>query len=84
MGFKQGYAMVTSKPQMLEMFSKWKFSSVGVMIFGAISILCYIDFVSKKIVCSNFLIATTILLIICFHLSDRDLKGAAIKPPFSV
>ncbi len=83
MGFKQGYAMVTAKPQMMEMFSKWGFSSTGVMIFGAVTILSAILILfPKTFVWGNFLMAATILLIICFHLLARDLKGVVIELPF--
>jgi hypothetical protein len=30
----------------------------------------------------NFLMAATILMIICFQLANRELKGAAIELPF--
>jgi len=36
----------------------------------------------KTFVWGNFLMAAGILLIICFHLFDRDLKGVAIELPF--
>ncbi len=83
MGIKQGYAMATTKPQMLEMFSKWGFTSSGVMVFGAVTILSAILILfPKTFVWGNFLMAATILLIICFHLIDRDFKGVAIELPF--
>ncbi|MCH5687945.1 hypothetical protein LWM68_28970 [Niabella sp. W65] len=39
MGFKQGYAMFSGKPEMLEMFGKWGFNKSGLMMNGAITII---------------------------------------------
>lgn len=83
MGFKQGYAMFSGKPEMVEMFGKWGFSKTGLMINGAITILAAILILfPKTFVWGNFLMAAGILLIICFHLLDKDLKGVAIEIPF--
>ena len=83
MGIKQGYAMTTGKPEMVDMFSKWNFGSVGLMAMGIITMLAavFIAF-PRTFVWGNFLMAATILLIMCFHLLDRDLKGFAIELPF--
>lgn len=83
MGFKQGYAMFSGKPEMMEMFSKWGFGKTGLMINGAVTILAAILIVfPKTFVWGNFLMAAGILLIICFHLLDKDLKGVAVEIPF--
>ncbi|QEC43923.1 DoxX family protein [Pseudobacter ginsenosidimutans] len=83
MGFKQGYAMFSGKPEMLQMFSKWGFGRNGVMINGAITIIAALLILfPKTFVWGNFLMAAGILLIICFQLLDKDLKGAAIELPF--
>ncbi|HEX7869859.1 MAG TPA: DoxX family protein [Chryseobacterium sp.] len=83
MGFKQGYAMFSGKPEMMEMFGKWGFGKTGLMINGAVTILAAILILfPKTFVWGNFLMAAGILLIICFHLLDKDLKGVAIEIPF--
>lgn len=83
MGFKQGYAMFSGKPEMMEMFGKWGFSKTGLMINGAFTILAAILILfPKTFVWGNFLMAAGILLIICFHLLDKDLKGVAVEIPF--
>ncbi|MCT4122290.1 DoxX family protein [Elizabethkingia anophelis] len=83
MGFKQGYAMLSGKPEMVEMFNKWNFSKTALMINGAVTIISAILILfPKTFVYGNFLMAAGILLIICFHLLDRDLKGVAIELPF--
>ncbi len=83
MGFKQGLAMFSGKPAMLEMFSKWHFSKTALMINGAITMIAALLILfPKTFVWGNFLMAAGILLIICFHLLDKDLKGAAIELPF--
>lgn len=83
MGLKQGWAMLTGKPEMVEMFNKWNFSKTGLMINGAITILsALLILYPKTFLWGNFLMAAGILLIICLHLLDKDLKGMAIELPF--
>lgn len=83
MGLKQGYAMFSGKPEMLEMFGKWNFNKTGVMVLGALTLLsALLILIPKTFVWGNFLMAAGILLIICFHLLDKDLKGLAIELPF--
>lgn len=83
MGLKQGYAMFSGKPEMLEMFSKWNFSKTAVMINGTITMIAAVLILfPKTFVWGNFLMAAGILMIICLHLLDKDLKGVAIEIPF--
>ena len=83
MGFKQGGAMFIGKPEMVEMFGKWDSSKTGVKVFGAITILSALLILHPKtFLWGNFLMAASILLIICFHLQDKDLRGVAIEIPF--
>ena len=83
MGFKQGYAMFSGKPEMMEMFGKWGFGKTGLMINGTITILAAVLILfPKTFVWGNFLMAAGILLIICFHLLDKDFKGVMIELPF--
>jgi hypothetical protein len=83
MGFKQGYAMFSGKPEMMEMFGKWGFGKTGLMINGAVTILAAVLILfPKTFVWGNFLMAAGILLIICFHLLDKDFKGVMIELPF--
>lgn len=83
MGFKQGYSMFASKPEMLDMFGKWNISKPALMVIGAITILSAVLILfPATFVWGNFLMAAGILLIICFHLMDKDLKGVEIELPF--
>lgn len=83
MGLKQGYAMFSGKPEMLEMFSKWSFSKNAVMINGAITMIsALLILFPKTFVWGNFLMAAGILMLMCLHLLDKDLKGFAIEIPF--
>ncbi len=83
MGCKQGSAMFFVKPEMMEMFGKWGFGKTGLMINGAVTILAAILILfPKTFVWGNFLMAAGILMIICFHLLDKDFKGVAIEMPF--
>lgn len=83
MGVKQGYAMLSLKPEMWEMFNKWGFNKYSLMINGGATLLaaCMILF-PRTFVFGNFFMAAGILLIICFHLHDRNFKGAIIELPF--
>ncbi len=83
MGLKQGWAMFTGKPEMVEMFSKWNFNKTGLMINGAITIIsALLILFPKTFLWGNFLMAAGILLIICLHLLDKDMKGMIIELPF--
>lgn len=83
MGLKQGWAMASGKAEMLDMFSKWNFSRTAVIINGAITIIsALLILFPKTFMWGNFLMAAGILMIICLHLLDRDLKGVAIEIPF--
>lgn len=83
MGFKQGWAMFSNKPEMVEMFSKWNFTKTALMINGAVTIVAALLILfPKTFVFGNFLMAAGILLIICLHLLDKDLRGVAIELPF--
>ena len=83
MGFKQGYAMFSGKPEMLEMFGRFGFSKNAVMINGAITMISALMILfPKTFVWGNFVMAAGILMIICLELLHKDLKGAAIELPF--
>ncbi len=83
MGLKQGYAMLTVKPQMLDLFNKWGFNSTAITINGAITMLAAVLILfPRTFVWGNFIMAAGILLIICLQLLDKDLKGVMIELPF--
>ena len=83
MGFKQGWAMVSGKPEMLAMFSKWRFNSHSLIVLGTITMLsALLILFPRTFVFGNFLMAVTILLIICLQLSTKSLKGVVIELPF--
>jgi len=83
MGTKQGWAMLNSKPEMVAMFGKWGSGKTGVMIFGVVTLVSSLLILfPKTFVWGNFLMAATILCLVCFHLLDKNLKGAAIELSF--
>lgn len=56
---------------------------MGLAINGGITIIAALLIVfPRTFVWGNFLMAAGILLIMCFHLLDKDLKGFAIEIPF--
>lgn len=82
-GLKQGYAMLSGKPEMMEMFGKWGFNKSGLMINGSVTMIAALLILfPKTFVWGNFLMAAGILLIICFHLLDKDFKGVWVELPF--
>ena len=83
MGLKQGWAMFTGKAEMVEMFSKWNFGKTGLMMNGSITMVsALLILYPKTFLWGNFLMAAGILLIICLHLLDKELKNTAIELPF--
>ena len=83
MGIKQGWAMLTGKPEMTEMFTKWGIGRTSLMVLGFFTILgAVLVLFPQTFVWGNFITAAGILLIIAFHASDRDLKGIMIELPF--
>lgn len=83
MGLKQGWAMLSAKEEMMTIFGKWNFDRTGVMIMGIITMLSAVMILfPKTFVWGNFLMAATILLMICFHLMKKDLSGAVVELPF--
>ena len=83
MGLKQGYAMIAGKPEMVEMFGKWRFNKTALAINGGITVIAALMILfPKTFAWGNFLMAAGILLIICLHLLDKDLKGVLIELPF--
>lgn len=83
MGLKQGWAMLSGKPEMLVMFSKWNFSRTAIMVNGAITIIAALLILfPRTFVWGNLLMAAGILMILGLQLLIRDLKGAAMELPF--
>jgi hypothetical protein len=83
MGFKQGWAMVSAKPQMLDLFGKWNFNNTGIKVFGVITLMSTLLILfPQTFTAGNILMAITILVIIGLQLSIRDLKGALVEVPF--
>lgn len=75
--------MLTTKPEMLEMFGKWNFHKNAIMINGVITLIATILILfPRTFIWGNFLMAAGILLIIAMQLDQKDLKGIAIEIPF--
>jgi hypothetical protein len=83
MGINQGWAMVTGKPEMLDMFSRWNISKQGVLSMGLFTLLSAVMILfPRTFLWGNFLMGAAILLIICLHLMDKNIKGALTELPF--
>ena len=80
---KQGYNMISGKPEMVIAFSKWGFSDMGMMGMGIVTLFSVLMMLNPQtFLLGNFLSATSILLIISLHLRDSNLEGAVIEFPF--
>jgi bacteriorhodopsin len=89
MGVKQGWAMVSGKAEMADMFAKWNISKNGLLIIGLFTIVgALMVLIPQTFVWGNFITAAVILLIICLHLNETTasvadrLKGMAFEMPF--
>lgn len=83
MGVKQGWAMLSGKPEMVAMFGKWNFGKTGLMLMGIVTLAGGLLLLHPKtFVWGNYLTAAGILLIIVLHLNDQDLRGVMVELPF--
>ncbi|MBK1897155.1 hypothetical protein [Chryseobacterium paridis] len=83
MGFKQGLAMISGKLEMIQMLGKLGMSNTAIMILGIVTLVSAVMIViPQTFVWGNFLMAGTILLIMCLELFHGDIKGALIELPF--
>lgn len=83
MGLKQGWAMAAGQPEMMTLFGKWGIGKAAITIIGLVTIAAAILILfPKTFISGNFLMAAGILLIICFHLSDMNIKGVLVELPF--
>jgi hypothetical protein len=89
MGIKQGWAILSGKPEMAEMFAKWNIGKNGLLIIGLFTIIgAIMVLIPQTFMWGNFITAAGILLIICLHLNEATattadrLKGVAIEIPF--
>lgn len=83
MGIKQGYAMASGSPEMLNLFSKWSFSKNAIAVNGIITIIAAVMIAfPKTFIWGNFLMAAGILMLICFHIRDKNLNGVLLELPF--
>jgi hypothetical protein len=83
MGIKQGFSMIIGTPEMIKMFEDFNFNTTEILAFGIITLISSIlIFHPKTFLVGNFLMATTILLLIFLQLQNYNTKGAFIELPF--
>jgi len=83
MGIKQGLLMMEPQQELLEMFVKWGLNKAEMSALGVLTLLsAMLIIIPKTYFAGNLLMASVILIIICFQLQQRDLKGFAIELPF--
>ena len=83
MGVKQGLLMMEPRQEVLEMFVKWGLDKAEMNALGTLTLVSgLLIMIPKTFFAGNLLMASVILIIICFQLQQRDLKGFAIELPF--
>lgn len=83
MGLKQGWAMVTAKPDMLRMLARLGVAPVGATALGVVTLASAVLVAfPRTFLYGNFLMAVSILFILVLELQHKDLRGAAIEVPF--
>ena len=83
MGVKQGLLMMEPQEEALEMFIKWGLSKTEMNALGMLTLISgLLIIMPKTFFAGNLLMASVILIIICFQLQHRDLKGFAVELPF--
>ncbi|MFC0182687.1 hypothetical protein SAMN04515674_12119 [Pseudarcicella hirudinis] len=80
---KHGWEILTIKPGETNMFIQWNFSKIIQIVIGVLTIASGLFILFPQTFFSGNLInCTIILLIMGFHLKDRNLKEALIEVPF--
>lgn len=83
MGVKQGLLMMEPRQEVLEMFVKWGLDKAEMNALGILTLVSgLLIMIPKTFFAGNLLMASVILIIICFQLQQKDLKGFAIELPF--
>jgi hypothetical protein len=83
MGIKQGWAMVSGKPEMLQMLGKLGMNNTAIMILGILTLVsAVLILIPQTFVFGNILMAGTILVIMGLEIFHGDVKGALIELPF--
>jgi hypothetical protein len=83
MSARAGWMMLTGKPEMTELFSKWGIGRPAVMLFGVLSIGSALLLLHPKTyVWGNYFILAMILVIIVHYTHDKNLKGVLMELPF--
>ena len=83
MGVKQGLTMMEPQQEVLEMFNEWGLNKAEISTLGFLTFISGLFImIPKTFYAGNLIMALVILIIMCFQLQHRDLKGFAIELPF--
>ncbi|WP_316635406.1 hypothetical protein [uncultured Flavobacterium sp.] len=83
MGIKQGYAIISGETEMIRMFEDFNFNKTQILVFGIITLISgFLIFHPKTFLAGNFIMATTILLLMVLQIQNQNLKGAIVEMPF--
>ncbi|MBF4514778.1 hypothetical protein IRZ71_00390 [Flavobacterium sp. ANB] len=83
MGIKQGYSMISGSPEIVKILESLSFNKTEILLFGIVTLLSGIlIFHPKTFLAGNFIMFTTILLLIVVQIQNQNLKGAVIEIPF--
>ena len=79
----QGYTIISGISKMVSLFDRWHIGTEGMRYFGSLTLICVVLILfPQTFIIGNFLMAATILWIICMQLSIKNIKGAAIEIPY--
>jgi hypothetical protein len=83
MGFKQGIAMISGKPESKAVFERANLNPFWQMLFGAFTLAGSAFILHPQLYKSgNIIMAVSILIIICLQISFKEIKSALIEVPF--
>ncbi len=83
MGLKAGWAILTDKPEMVQLFESWGVGRIGRILFAAVgSIGAFLLLHPKTYVWGNYLILMVILFLIVQYVNAHDWKGVLVEAPF--
>ena len=85
MGVKQGLLMMETQQTSMERFAKWGLSKIEMNAFGLVTFVsAFLIINPKTFFAGNVLMASVLLVMICFQLQHKDIKGFAIELPFFI
>ena len=85
MGVKQGLIMINPSHDVLQTYLEWGLGKSDIKVLGILTLASGIlIMIPKTFFAGNLVMASVILVIICFQIQQKDLKSFAIEVPFFI